>query len=84
LSPTELQDAGNNLTKHCVYWCAKEALYKIDGKKGLHFSNQLNIEPFELQEAGGLKGIISRFEKQMVHLAYVVDKEFVLVYTKKN
>jgi 4'-phosphopantetheinyl transferase len=84
LSPTELQDAGNNLTKHCVYWCAKEALYKIDGKKGLHFSNQLNVEPFELQEAGDLTGTISRFEKQMVHLAYVVDKEFVLVYTKKN
>lgn len=84
LSPTELQDAGNNLTKHCVYWCAKEALYKIDGKKGLHFSNQLNIAPFELQEAGGLTGTISRFEKQMVHLAYVVDEEFVLVYTKKN
>jgi len=84
LSPTELQDAGNNLTKHCVYWCAKEALYKIDGKKGLHFFNQLNIAPFELQEAGGLTGTISRFEKQMVHLAYVVDKEFVLVYTKKN
>ncbi len=84
LSPAEMQDAGNNLAKHCVYWCAKEALYKIDGKKGLHFSNQLNIEPFELQKAGALKGTISRFEKQMVHLAYVVDKEFVLVYTQKN
>ena len=84
LSPTELQDAAQSLPKHCVYWCAKEALYKIDGKKGLHFSRQLNVEPFELKGAGDLIGTISRSEKQMVHLAYVVEKEFVLVYTKKN
>ena len=54
----ELIDAGQDILKHCVYWCAKEALYKVYGKRGLIFSNHLNIEPFTLQQAGDLKGRI--------------------------
>jgi 4'-phosphopantetheinyl transferase len=26
LSPSEEKDAGDHVTKHCIYWCAKEAL----------------------------------------------------------
>jgi phosphopantetheinyl transferase len=82
LSPNELQDAGSDIHKHCVYWCAKEALYKIDGKRGLHFSNQLNIEPFALATTGNIIGYITRTKKQVVHLTYRVENEFVLVLTK--
>jgi len=83
LSATELTDAGNNIVKHCVYWCAKEALYKIYGKRGLHFANQLNIEPFLLKESGELKGFITvNGQKQNVNLIYQVHPDFVLVLTK--
>jgi 4'-phosphopantetheinyl transferase len=83
LSPIELSDASNDITKHCVYWCAKEAMYKIYGKRGLHFSNQLNIEPFEMKLAGFLKGTITVNEqKQSVDLIYRIEPNFVLVYTK--
>ncbi len=47
LSPSEESDAGNDVVKHCVYWCAKEAMYKLYGKRGLHFNTQLNVNPFE-------------------------------------
>lgn len=80
LSPEELKDAGTDIVKHCVYWCSKEALYKIDGKKGLHFSDQLNIQPFALQKKGSLQGTITRHEKQLIDLMYLVEPEFVLVY----
>ena len=82
LSPVELKDAAKNVTKHCVYWCAKEAMYKIYGKRGLHFSSQLTIEPFELHENGKLKGlIIANDQKQNVNLLYRIESEYVIVYT---
>lgn len=83
LSPEEARDADANVTKHCVYWCAKEALYKIDGRRGLHFNHQLNIEPFPLAEAGNLVGKVSRDGRTTVHgLGYQIGKDFVLVYTR--
>jgi 4'-phosphopantetheinyl transferase len=83
LSPIELSDAAKDLNKHCIYWCAKEAMYKIYGKKGLHFSHQLNVEPFELNSAGFLKGTITvNDQKQNVDLVYRMEPNFVLVYTK--
>lgn len=82
LSSTELEDAGESVIKHCVIWCAKESMFKIHGKGGLHFSHQLNIEPFPLQEEGNLVGIISdNGKKTAVELSYQVNPDFVLVYT---
>jgi len=82
LSPTELADAGTDVIKHCVYWCAKEAMYKIYGKRGLHFENQLNLGPFHLQSSGLLKGIIHvDLFQSSVSLAYVIESEYVMVYT---
>ncbi len=82
LSQEELKDAGENITKHCVYWCAKEAMYKIYGKRGLHFENQLNVKPFQLNTQGSLDGRIQINEfKSDVSLGYVIEKEYVMVYT---
>jgi phosphopantetheinyl transferase len=83
MSQTELKDAGKDIVKHCVIWCAKETMFKIHGRGGLHFSNQLNVEPFLLQEEGNLVGRISEDSKESkVHLCYEVNPDFVLVYTK--
>ncbi len=83
LSKLEETDAGNNIQKNCVYWCAKEALYKIYGKRGLSFSENLNVYPFELKRSGSLIGKISAGNKgQLINLEYALEDEFVLVYTK--
>lgn len=47
LSDSEQLDAGNDLFKMCIYWCAKESLYKWYGKKNLSFKENIFIEPFE-------------------------------------
>lgn len=78
LSPDELKHAGQDIVKHCIYWCAKEALFKLDGKGGLHFSADLKIEPFELKNEGFLHGWI---KERDVELVYQVNKDFVVVYT---
>ncbi len=82
-SPVELKDAGADIVKHTVYWCAKETMYKIHGKGELHFSNQLNIEPFLLQEEGSLKGVISSTTKIEVTLDYRIEPDYVFVKTKR-
>lgn len=43
-----------------VYWCAKESLYKLYGKKELAFKENLLIEPFRYSEKGLLKGWIKK------------------------
>ena len=78
----ELADAGSDVTKHCVYWCAKEAMVKFDGKKGLSFSENLRVEPFALQASGRLTGhVISSLSTVSVELYYRIHPDFVLVYT---
>lgn len=41
-----------------LYWCAKEALYKICDKKGINFRNHIIIEPFELCNEGFIYGSV--------------------------
>jgi 4'-phosphopantetheinyl transferase len=47
LSEPERLHAGNDLLRMCIYWCAKESLYKWYGKKNLSFKENIYIEPFE-------------------------------------
>jgi 4'-phosphopantetheinyl transferase len=47
LSESERLHAGDDLLKMCIYWCAKESLYKWYGKKNLSFKDNIFIEPFE-------------------------------------
>lgn len=47
LSEPESLHAGDDLLKMCIYWCAKESLYKWFGKKNLSFKDNIFIEPFE-------------------------------------
>jgi 4'-phosphopantetheinyl transferase len=51
LSESERLHAGNDLLKMCIYWCAKESLYKWYGKKNLSFKENIYIELFEEKPA---------------------------------
>jgi len=83
LSPTEFEDAGTDVVKHCIYWCAKEAMYKLYGKRGLSFSHHLIVSPFELMRTGDLKGkIIANGKSTELELTYSVQPDYVLVHTK--
>lgn len=47
LSASEIADANGQPDRLAVYWCAKEALYKLYGKRQLTFREHLLVEPFE-------------------------------------
>ncbi len=83
LADGELKDAGNNVVKHCVYWCAKEALIKIYGRKDLILSKNLLVAPFRLQEKGYLIGrIIANDTETAIPLEYNIYKNFVVAVSR--
>lgn len=55
LSDSEITHADGNPNRLAVYWCAKEALYKLYGKRQLTFREHLHVEPFT-DNAGQLVG----------------------------
>jgi 4'-phosphopantetheinyl transferase len=80
LNINELEDAGENVTKHCIYWCAKETLIKVYGKKDLTLAEHLKITPFSLEKQGHLIGrIIVNDIATTVPLWYSVTENFVVV-----
>jgi len=84
-SPGEADDAGTGLIKNCIYWCAKESLYKIYGQRGLSFIEHLRIQPFEAGRSGDLTGWISANSLHLNYsLFYEVNTDFVLVRTKRS
>lgn len=60
LSDIELaqKQIGDNTNGLYVSWCAKEAIYKWHGKKGLEFKQHIHIKPFKLKEAGSLQVLV--------------------------
>lgn len=85
LSATERADAGDIIVKHCIYWCAKETLIKIYGKKDLVLAENLQIKPFPLASEGHILGkiIVSDIER-LIPLYYQVFPGFVLVFNRNS
>ncbi|EEI94213.1 4'-phosphopantetheinyl transferase family protein [Sphingobacterium spiritivorum ATCC 33300] len=57
LKPEELAFIQGEQSTEQLYacWCAKEAIYKLQGNKGVSFLNNMTILPFEYQAQGVLK-----------------------------
>ena len=80
LDKNEMENAGDNLIKHCIYWCAKETLIKVHGKKDLTLTEHLKISPFQLSQEGNIIGrIIVDKKEDIIPLAYSVEDSFVMV-----
>ncbi|MFO7658445.1 MAG: 4'-phosphopantetheinyl transferase superfamily protein [Bacteroidales bacterium] len=71
-------------TQLYIYWCAKEALYKICDKQGINFKTHLTIEPFEPQDNGVLTGYVHNiFWDDKFKLHYFKFDNYIIVYTTK-
>ncbi|HZL09174.1 MAG TPA: 4'-phosphopantetheinyl transferase superfamily protein [Prolixibacteraceae bacterium] len=46
LSENELEQVGENPRLQCLYWCAKEAIFKLVPDEGVEFKHQILISPF--------------------------------------
>lgn len=70
------------IEKLILYWSAKEALYKLHGRRQLEFKSQLLIQPFQLQLKGVLSAAIkaSDMNVQDLPLHYEFFEDHVLTY----
>ena len=81
----ELMDLGTDIVKHCVYWCAKESLVKLHGRKDLIFAENMFIEPFHLQQEGDINGHIKfKGKETIIPLHYIIYANFVIVFTDQK
>ncbi len=60
LSDLELADheISDDVDGLYVCWCAKEAIYKWNGRKGLEFKQDIHIKPFKLKAEGQLVSLV--------------------------
>jgi phosphopantetheinyl transferase len=83
MNKIELADAGDDMIKLCVYWCAKEAMIKIYGKKDLTLAENLAVNPFQLNQEGLILGrIIVHGKETEVPLQYLVTRDFVVAFNR--
>lgn len=81
----ELEDAGTDIVKHCIYWCAKEVMVKVYGKKDLTFAENLLITPFLRKSEGFITGrILVDNSVRVVPLYYRIYPNFVLVFNQRS
>lgn len=80
LSKKELDFAGEDVHKICIYWCAKECLFKILGKKKISFKENLFIEPFGLKDEFLNATIEVEDQIHYFQLQHLIIKNYQLVY----
>lgn len=66
----EFIEPENRIEKLYVCWCAKEALYKLNGKKETSFKDHIRLNNFVYADDGALK---AKIEKQHHVKNYVVN-----------
>jgi 4'-phosphopantetheinyl transferase len=75
LSNGEYEHAGDDMTRLCIYWCAKEAVYKLYGKKKISFKDDIRILAFEADQYL-ISGTLSDDEKvitSQIQLLWIDD-----------
>jgi 4'-phosphopantetheinyl transferase len=79
LNPHEIADVKEDATKACVYWTAKEALFKMHGRKRISFKEHLAIAPFHLQPSGIITANAMIDNKKLHHeIQYFKIEEYYL------
>lgn len=83
LSETERTEAENDIEKLCIYWSAKEALYKLYGKRKVIFNENLFVFPF-LKEQNKITGRLKINEIDKTYNIYVekIDGYILVVAVK--
>ncbi len=59
---SHFSDINKEIEKLYVYWCTKESIFKLNGKRHLHFRENIRIRPFELKDKGVLQAEIINYD----------------------
>ncbi len=82
LSAGEIRDAQDDLEKLCIYWCAKEVLYKKNGMKFLSLKDEVFIYPFTKQSSGTLESyILRKGNQESARIVYMKLSDLLVAYS---
>lgn len=66
-------------------WCAKEAIYKLHGKKNISFLDHIRIEPFEYSGTGSfIASLDTGSQKNQYTVHYDKFEEYMIGYVADN
>lgn len=66
-------------------WCAKEAVYKLQGNKGVSFKDDMTVQPFDYQDQGVLMLDLDSPKRQDTFKVYYERfNEYMLGYVSDN
>jgi len=73
----------NEATQSGLIWCAKEAIFKKTGQKGLNFRENILISPFTLKKEGQFSASLfpGCEQETVIELHYLNKDDFYLVWT---
>lgn len=88
LSEEEIEDLDDDMRNEqlAIYWCAKEAIYKVMSQYNLDFAEQIEIDEFNLHDEGGLDATFTDRDdfKHELELEYMTFDRHVLVWCIDN
>lgn len=76
----ESTESGHDIAQLSIYWCAKEAVYKAYGGKGLSLKKDIHIRPFLKRERGTVFGEV---RCRLFKIDYQLYKNHVLTWSNE-
>lgn len=80
LSETELEQVNESPLLQCIYWCAKEAIFKLVEEKGVDFRKQIQIIAFDPQQNTFLARFLSGNQERIYQLQHTAFNEHCMVW----
>jgi phosphopantetheinyl transferase len=80
LSEIELTQVNERPLYQCLYWCAKEAIFKIVEESGVDFRKQIEVEAFHPEQDNLLARFISQNQERTYQLQHTSFNEHCMVW----
>lgn len=80
LSESELLEVNESPLLQCIYWCAKEAVFKLVEEDGIDFRKQIEVIAFDAQQDTFIVRFISHNREQNYQLQYTTFNEHCMVW----
>ena len=81
LNNVEIKDSGQDIEKLCIYWSAKEAIYKAHGQQELS-AQSISIQAFEKSNQGEIYA--QALDKYPYQVHYCINPNYILAWCQTD
>lgn len=80
LSESERGDVKEDILQQCLYWCAKEAIFKLVEEEGIDFRKQIEVKAFNPGKSYLMAKYISGNKETLYRLQYDIFDQHCMVW----